>query len=80
MRLEMNNSGAWKLVLSGLQYDSAALDEAKTAAATLASVSADQGARRPLAWRLVSEADGAVIEHCSGADGWQQGYRRGRAA
>ena len=69
MRLELNNAGSWKLVLQGLSAG-AALDQAKTAAATLAAIDAADRTR-PQSWRLVSEVNGGVVEYCEGAQGWK---------
>jgi hypothetical protein len=73
MKLELNTNGAWRTVLSGLGRESLdaedQLNDAKTAAAMLAIISASKS-KRPIAWRLTSEADGRVIERCEGDHGW----------
>ena len=46
---------------------------------TLATVSAET-AKKPIAWRLVSEADGLVIQMCHAAGGWVDAYNPERAA
>ena len=86
MKLELNTNGAWRVVLTGLsRHDKAAEDsylDAMTAARMLAEVSAhgQTGKRRGIAWRLVSEADGRVIERCTGDGGWVEAYRPGGEA
>ena len=83
MKLEVNTNGAWRLVLSGLgRQDKEAEDQylaTLSAASTLATVSAAT-AKKPIAWRLVSEADGRVIQMCHGAAGWVDAYNPERAA
>jgi len=84
MRLELNTNGAWRVVLRGLHTSTpagvTALREAKCAAATLADLSnPDRAQRAGITWRLVSEADGSVVELC-GDDGWRPAYRPGAKA
>ena len=83
MKLELNTNGSWRTVLSGLsRQDKEAEDQyldALTAAAMLATISAAT-AKRPIAWRLVSEADGKVIQRCEGDAGWQDVSYRPEAA
>ncbi len=82
MKIDINTNGSWRMVLRGLSTmdDKAAeqLNDAKAAAATLARVSAEID-RKPITWRLVSEANDQVIERC-GADGWADAYRPEAAA
>lgn len=86
MRLELNTNGAWRTVLTGLaRHDKEAEDrylDALTAAAMLAAISVhgQVGKRRGIEWRLVSEADGRVIQRCTGDGGWVDAYRPGEAA
>lgn len=80
MRLELNTNGAWRTVISGLsRHDKESEDrylDAIEAARMLAEISAAQnGGKRCIRWRLVSEANGSVIETCSGDEGWVQAYR-----
>lgn len=73
MKLELNTNGAWRTVLSGLGRETLEaedqLHDAKASAALLAIISSTK-AKRTIAWRLTSEADGRVIERCEGAGGW----------
>lgn len=73
MKLELNTNGAWRTVLSGLgRQDKDAEDrylDARTAADMLARISAAT-TKKPISWRLTSEADGRVIERCEGDHGW----------
>jgi hypothetical protein len=73
MKLELNTNGAWRTVLTGLgRQDKEAEDrylDARTAADMLARISAAT-AKKPISWRLTSEADGRVIERCEGDHGW----------
>lgn len=82
MRLELNTNGAWRVVLSGLsQHDDVSTDRyliARDAAWMLSKISGETN-RRPITWRLVSEADGSVVEMC-GDEGWRPAYRTGAAA
>lgn len=77
MKLELNTNGSWRTVLSGLsRHDKEAEDQyldALTAAATLARISAAT-TRKPIAWRLTSEADGRVLQRCQGDGGWVDAY------
>lgn len=69
MKLELNTAGAWKVVLRGLAAGPD-LEAAKEAAHTLARIDAELH-RRPLTWRLVSEATERAVAHC-GPEGWVQ--------
>lgn len=74
MQLQINTNGAWRTVMAGLgQHDTQTLQRAKAAAAELAALHSAT-ARKPHSWRLVSEANNQVVEHCSGENGWQQSY------
>lgn len=83
MKLEVNTNGAWRLVISGLgRQDKEAEDRylaTLSAASTLATVSAATS-KKPIAWRLVSESDGRVIQMCHGTAGWVDSYNPERAA
>lgn len=84
MRLELNTNGAWRTVISGLsRHDKESEDrylDALTAARMLAEISlATNDGPRSIKWRLVSEADGSVVELC-GDDGWRPAYRPGAKA
>lgn len=78
MQLELNTNGAWRVVLRHLE--GAALRDAMDAAATLARLS-DEGRARSsgIAWRLVADADGAIVQRCVGLSGWVPCYVAGRA-
>lgn len=78
MRLELNTNGAWRVVLRHLQGD--ALRNAMAAAAELARLSDHGDARRGITWRLVSDADGAIEQRCTGAAGWVPCYAAGMDA
>lgn len=71
MKLELNNSGAWKTVLTGLQPGQA-LERAKEAAVCLSACDSAAGhARRAsLRWRLVSEGDDGKVVQYGDAEGW----------
>lgn len=85
MRLELNTNGAWRVVISGLSRHDKEADNRYLAAIEAArmlaeiSLAANEG-KRGIKWRLVSEANGAVIEMCAGDSGWVQAYRPGEAA
>lgn len=83
MKLEVNTDGAWRLVISGLSWhDKEAKDRylaTLDAASTLSTVSAATS-KKPISWRLVSEANGKVIQMCHGAAGWANAYNPERAA
>lgn len=68
MKLEINTNGAWRTVLHGLQAGPA-LEEAKAAAAAIARIDGELS-RKPLKWRLASEADGRVLAYCE-LTGWR---------
>jgi len=85
MKLELNTNGAWRTVLTGLsRHDKAAEDrylDARTAAAVLAEISNPKRERRSgIAWRLVDEKTGRVIERCTGDGGWVEAYWPGDEA
>lgn len=83
MKLEVNTNGAWRTVISGLgRWEKKSEDRyltALSAASTLSTVSAETS-KKPIAWRVVSEADGRVIQMCHGAGGWVDAYNPERAA
>jgi len=84
MKLELNTNGAWRTVIRGLsRHDEEADDQyldALTAARMLAEISySTNDGRRFIKWRLVSEADGSVVELC-GDEGWRPAYRPGATA
>lgn len=83
MKLELNTNGAWRTVLTGLsRHDKEAEDRylgALTAAAMLATISAAT-TKKPIAWRLVSEADDRVLQRCQGDGGWVDAYHPERVA
>lgn len=74
MRLELNTSGAWRLLLSGLAGQQT--ERAREAAAALAALDTDL---RPHRWRLV-DYDGSVIAYCDGPAGWRRTDDGGEAA
>lgn len=75
MRLEINTNGAWRLVIDGMGAEDTR--EARKVVATLCEIHRKiHGGRRTrkLAFRLISEADGAPVAHIeteSGA-GWRE--------
>lgn len=83
MKLELNTNGAWRTAIRGLScHDKEAEDrylDALTAASTLATISAAT-AKKPIAWRLTSEADGRVLQRCQGDGGWVDVSYRPEAA
>jgi hypothetical protein len=66
VRLQVNTNGAWRTVLNDVGEH---VQDAKAAAASLTRIDA-ANSRRPISWRLVG-ADGAVLERCSNAQGWE---------
>lgn len=69
MRLELNTTGSWRVVLRGLGED--ALRRAYEAVAVLGDLDAST---RPAEWRMVSEATGRVISRCEGPGGWHHEF------
>ena len=65
MKLELNTTGAWRVVLRGL--DEVATRRACEAVAVLGYLD-DQ--KRPAKWRMVSEGTGKVVSRCEGPGGW----------
>ena len=71
MKLELNTNGAWRTVLRHL--DAQATEQAREAAATLSRL---DDRRKPVTWRLASEADDTPVASCCGAGGWQSALRK----
>ena len=63
MKLELNTTGSWRVVLRGL--DEAAVRRACEAVAVLGDLDAS---KRPAKWRMVSEGTDRVVSRCEGPD------------
>lgn len=69
MRLELNTTGAWRVVLRGL--DEVATGRAREAVEVLGDL---DDSKRPAKWRMVSEATDRVISRCEGPGGWHHEF------
>ena len=69
MQLELKTTGAWRVVLSGL--DETAVRRARDAVAVLGDLDAST---RPARWRMVSEATDKIISRCEGPGGWHHEF------
>ena len=69
MKLVLNTTGAWRVVLRGL--DEAAVRRACEAVAVLGDLDAS---KRPAKWRMVSEATDRVVSRCEGPGGWHHEF------